>query len=911
MSAAETAPPRAPPLFSAERWQELRALAETLAETSGPSREAALQRIAADDPGLAESLRALLADPDDLPTPGLGRLLHGALPVSDAACPTQVGPFHVLQRIGVGGMGSVYLAERRQVDFVQQVALKLLDAGAGPRSQLAARERRILAALAHPHITAFVDAGCDQGRAWMAMEYVQGEALIDHCHAHALGAPARVQLFDQVCDAVAHAHAQLVVHRDLKPSNVLVDTEGRAKLLDFGIALVLDDGDRTAPATRVFTPEYAAPEQLRGERVTTASDIYSLGLMLYELVAGRRLTLDERSSRAHEWSPAELARATTAQGAVEPSGTTMTADTRALARLLRGDLGRIIAHALHPLPARRYPSVASLREDLARWLQQRPLTIVRPDPLYVLRRFVRRHRIALAAAVLGLAAIIGLAATAVWQARAKSHEAAAARAALRESEAIRGFMNAVFLSADPYQGKGALTTAGELLAAARERIDTDLGQEPTVAAALLWQIGNIYVTLGDDAAVKDSLSKALVYNARSAQPSTVLEASARARLLFQDYGAGQATPEQALRGLAEAVVLLRSAGPRAHPELAAALRLHSNVLFASGADALPAATEAVQLLQALGDTHALEYLAALEVLADLLAALERHEEALAAAEQGLAHAYLRAPDRAGMRSQFQALRARALTGLKRYAEAEPALIEAIAASSAAFGAEHFSTRYWRFRLAELLESVGRLDAASAAMRGLLAVAASGTEHRLAPLAHQLTAARIDELRRSAEAGTHIAQAQALVCDNQGYPPFCAKARLLSAESALRERRIQAARRALEACSGDAEIAGDAALRRRLTVLRARLARVSGAHDEARTLLAAAQASTPASADEQAMLDLERGYLALAAGESESAVAALTQARAHLAAPLLVPTPQLREIDAALAAARQIIASDPR
>jgi serine/threonine-protein kinase len=163
-------------------------------------------------------------------------------------------------------------------------------------TRFASRERRILAALAHPNITAFIDAGSDNGRAWLAMEYVDGVPLHDYCQQHGLHTPERVRLFDQVCAAVAHAHAQLVVHRDLKPSNVLVNAEGSAKLLDFGIAQILDATDERTPATRVFTPEYASPEQLRGDRATTATDIYSPGLMLYELIAGKRLpTMGDRA----------------------------------------------------------------------------------------------------------------------------------------------------------------------------------------------------------------------------------------------------------------------------------------------------------------------------------------------------------------------------------------------------------------------------------------------------------------------------------------------------------------------------------------------------------------------------------------------------------------------------------------
>jgi tRNA A-37 threonylcarbamoyl transferase component Bud32 len=895
-------PPGSAPLFSPARWQEMRVLLDTLADASAELRESELVRIAASDAELAVALRELLAGTRDAATLHQGPLAERLLPAAAEAMPERVGPFRLIERIGSGGMGTVYLAEREHADFVQRVALKLLDGGSARLAQLASRERRILAALTHPNITAFVDAGTQDGRAWLAMEYVQGETLIEHCCQRDLDARARVRLFDQVCDAVAHAHAQLVVHRDLKPSNVLVDAEGRAKLLDFGIALVLDDGEAAAPATRVFTLEYAAPEQLRGERVTTASDVYSLGLILYELVAGKRLSTLERSARDAEWTTAELARFATARDTARSASPVMHHDGKALLQLLRGDLGRIIAHALNPLPAQRYASVASLREDLARWLDYRPLTISRPDPLYVLRRFVRRHRAGVAAAVLGLAAIIGLAATALWQARAKTQEAAAARAALRQSEATRDFMSSVFLSADPNQGKGAQTTAGELLAVARKRIDKELAQEPEVAAPLLMQIGNVYVSLGDKEAVKESMSKSLVYNARSAQPSTIIEGSAKARLAYQSYSDGE-NPEDAERGLSEAVALLRAAGPEAHPDLAIALRLQSNLLFARGADAVAGATESMQLLEQLGRARASDYLLSVHMLGDVLASLERNDEALAVADRGLAHPFTQEAEYAGLRNGLQGVRARALTGLRRYAEAEPALAEVIAAEGVSFGPEHFSTRYWRFRHAELLGDMGRLDDASAELQRLLKVPASGDEHRLAPLAHLTTAARIDEARRAADATDQIAQAQSAVCGSEGYPLFCAKMRLLGAEAAIRERRGAAARMALDECTQDGVIAGSEPLARRLNILRARLARDSGELDAARALLDEAQGGTAISPDETATIDIERGHLALAAGDRVTGIAALTRGRAHIAQTLTELTPQVHEIDVALRAAQ--------
>lgn len=889
------------PLFSAERWQELRALLATLADASVEARESELIRIAASDPELALHLRKLLTS--NAPTL-LNGLVDRLLP--PAAMPTRVGPFRVLQHLGSGGMGTVYLAEREQADFVQRVALKVLEGSSARLAQLAARERRILAALTHPNITAFVDAGITDGCTWMAMEYVQGNGLMEFTSLHALDTAARVRLFDQICAAVAHAHAQLVVHRDLKPSNVLVDAEGRAKLLDFGIALALDTDAAATPATRVFTPEYAAPEQLRGERASTATDIYSLGLMLYELVTGMRLPISDRSARNTEWSTTELARmAITGAGA----GHDRIAKTMAKAtfKFLRGDLGRIIAHALSPQPSNRYASVASLREDLARWLDNRPLTIGRPDLLYVVRRFVRRHRIGVAAAALSLIAILSLAATALWQARAKTEEAATARAALRQSEAMRNFMNSVFLSADPLTGKGAQTTAGELLAAARARIDKELADEPEVAAMMLHQIGNVYISLSDGEAVKETLSKALEYNARSKQPSAVLEGGDKARLAFAAYSTDRA--EETLRGLAAAIAVLRAAGPEADAELGTALRMQSNVQYSSataGPDvALKSVNESVALLGKLDDSHALEYLLSVQALADMLASMGRNDEALVVADRGLSHPIVQTAEHATVRSQLLGVRANVLIGLKRFVEAEPVLNQIIADSSKIFGPEQTETRRWRFDRTTLLENIGRLDEASSEIQSLLTVAASSDENPMLRIALLSSAARLSSKRRDASATEDIAKAQAVMCSDQGTPAFCAWARLQNAEVAIRERRDTSAIAALAQCAKDEVIAKTESFTRRMQLLRARLARNNGQLDVAHALLTEAQSDNNASPDEIALLDIERGYLALAAGDRPAAIAALTRGRAHTAKTLTTLTPQVHEIDAALAKAKAL------
>ena len=476
------------PLFAPARWRELRALIDRLEALTADARERELAAVAECDAELAAAVRDLLAEPTAAaaqPEHAVERLLDGI----DSAIPGRIGPFQPVRRIGAGGMGTVWLAERRDADFVQRVALKLLDGDAARMAQLAARERRVLASLSHPNITAFVDAGTANDRAWLAMEYVDGEPLLAYCAAHALGARARVALFDQVCAAVAHAHAQLIVHRDLKPSNVLVAGDGTVKLLDFGIARVLDASDEQSPATRVFTPEYAAPEQLRGERATTTTDIYALGLLLYELVSGRRLPTLERGGADPDWSTTTLARhATVPDAAPRPPAIDV--------RLLRGDLGRIIAHTLAADPAQRYGTVAQLRADLLRWLEHRPLTIARPGLRYVAARFVRRNRVAVAIAAIALLALIGTTAVALWQAQQ------AMRMAVR-AEHSKDFLAGLLTDANPFQSTHGGKNSIALLDSAAQRIDKEFSDAPDQQVELRQIIADALSRLGEPKLAND------------------------------------------------------------------------------------------------------------------------------------------------------------------------------------------------------------------------------------------------------------------------------------------------------------------------------------------------------------------------------------------------------------------------
>ena len=474
------------PLFSAERWSAVRGLLDALAGLTPERQLARLEQVAVTDAALAGVVRELLGGAQDGVdvAPGPFKCL---LPDVETPVPARVGPFRLLQRIGIGGMGVVHLAERSDADFTQRVALKLLDGDVARLSRLAARERRILAALAHPNITAFVDAGVDAGRAWLAMEYVDGDALLDYCRQYNHGIRDRVRLFDQVCAAIAHAHSQLVVHRDLKPANVLVTADGVVKLLDFGIAVVLDPAEEQSPATRVFTPEYAAPEQLRGERVTTGTDVHALGLLLYELISGTRLPTLERGTATIGWTTGKLARHANTGFDAEMAA----AELKVVSASLRGDLGRIIAHALEPVAAQRYASVALLREDISRWLGHRPLTIARPGLHYIAARFVRRHRLgAVAASIVALALVAGIAGV-VWQARV-------AQAQAQRATAVKEFLLDIFKRnsiANPDGAQARRTTAEQLLAMGAARIRTQLRDVPEVRAELLGTIGRLYADL--------------------------------------------------------------------------------------------------------------------------------------------------------------------------------------------------------------------------------------------------------------------------------------------------------------------------------------------------------------------------------------------------------------------------------
>ena len=412
-----------------ERWREVKGLFDRTLDRPPEERTEMLADAALRDPELAAEVERLMAANasagEFLDRPAIERVDLAGLPAV-APLPERIGTYAVETELGHGGMGTVYRAVRIADGFRQTVALKLVRRGMDTEFILARfrAERQILAGLDHPGIARLLDGGStDDGRPYFVMEYIPGRHLLDDAEARELGIPDRLRVFLQVCEAVAYAHRHLVVHRDLKPSNILVTGEGAARLLDFGLAKVLgpdtDTGaaGRTETAFRMLTPDYASPEQVRGERVTTATDIYSLGVVLFELLTGRR------PYRATGRSPEAIARAVCEEEPIRPS---------AAAPALRGDLDNIVLMALRKEPERRYASVDQFAEDLRRHLDGRPVAARKDTLLYRTTKFVSRHRAGVAAAALAALLLAGATVTAFEQARAARRERAAAEARFRE-----------------------------------------------------------------------------------------------------------------------------------------------------------------------------------------------------------------------------------------------------------------------------------------------------------------------------------------------------------------------------------------------------------------------------------------------------------------------------------------------
>jgi serine/threonine protein kinase/tetratricopeptide (TPR) repeat protein len=415
--------------LNSDRFQRCEELFHAAVALPDNERDAFLQRSCADDPSLRADVERLLAAHlragDFISSPAIAA--SGSWNYADESWIGRlVGPYRVVREIGRGGMGAVYLAERADGQYQQRVALKVIKRGMDTEQVLTRfrAERQILASLDHPNIARLLDGGStDQGVPFFAMEYIEGEPVDAWCTRREVSVEDRLRLFLQVCGAVAYAHQNLVVHRDIKPLNILVTADGAPKLLDFGIAKVLHEGVEQATSTvtgmRLLTPEYASPEQIEGHHATTVSDVYALGVVLYELLTGRS------PYRIRSRTPVDVVEAVRTTDPERPSAV---GGTEKLRRRLRGDLDTILLTALRKEPARRYPSVEQFAGDVRRHLDGLPVR-ARPDTFrYRAGKFVRRNRVLVAAAaLLALALVGGTAATAYQAQQARAAQAVAER----------------------------------------------------------------------------------------------------------------------------------------------------------------------------------------------------------------------------------------------------------------------------------------------------------------------------------------------------------------------------------------------------------------------------------------------------------------------------------------------------
>jgi len=575
-----------------DRWHQIQALFDEALARPKDERTAFLRAACGEDPALYAELESLLEADDGSHTLLDGTVLD-ALPEAALMEGQRVGAFRILEQIGTGGMGTVFLAERADGQFEQRVALKLIKRGMDSEQILRRfrNERQILARLNHPHITRLLDGGLtDDGRPYFAMEYVEGVPIDDYCDAHHLNIEERLQLFRAVGEAVQYAHRNLIVHRDLKPENILVTEDGRIKLLDFGIAKVLeeDDAARTQVGRRVMTPAYAAPEQVRGEPVTTATDVYAMGLLLFELLLGHlpygvtgqpREEIERRICQDEPAPPSTMVGRTREDCEITPETISMTRRTRTdrLRRHLSGDLDTICLKALRKEPERRYVSAEQFVEDIRRHLDGLPVLARRETGTYRLQKFIRRHRTGVVASILLIFAVGILTAFYTGQLRLERDRA---RLEAEKASEVSTFLQDLFTLSDPSEARGEQVTVREILDDGAARVQSELSNQPVVQASMLQVIGRVYHHLGLYDKARPLLEQALAirraqYGPAHPDVATTLDELAGVRYEQGDFDASEDLYRRAL-------AMNRQLHGEGHTTVAMSLHNLAHILFQKG-----------------------------------------------------------------------------------------------------------------------------------------------------------------------------------------------------------------------------------------------------------------------------------------------------------------------------------------
>ncbi|HKU13216.1 MAG TPA: serine/threonine-protein kinase [Steroidobacteraceae bacterium] len=620
---------RAAPL-DASTWERIAPYLDSALDLEPGERETWIAALTARHPDIAADLRAMLAELDALDARGFlaGSQLEGLVdtPRAGTRAGTRVGAYTLDRPIARGGMGEVWLAHRSDGRYEGLAAIKLLDATllGRPSEQRFAREGSVLAKLRHPNIAQLIDAGvASSGQPYLVLEYVEGERIDRHVQQRGLDIEARVRLFMNVLVAVAHAHSHLIVHRDIKPSNVLVTAEGNVKLLDFGVAALLGpaDAELTREADRALTPAYAAPEQLLGQPVTTATDVYALGLLLFVL-----LTAEHPFGQQPRSGP-EHARATLERDAPRPSD--LAADSR-LARALRGDLDNIVAKALRKEPAARYRSAEALAEDLRRFLAHEPVS-ARPDsPAYRAGRFILRHRTSVAAGTVVALLLLGATAVATVQmieAQRQRDEARRQRdVALYESQ--RAEFQARFASQimSEVGGDGEPVTIRRLMEKGIEILEKNYADDPRFVIGMLVNISGRYMDLGDTSGELAALVKAEHIARRLGDPERI--AYVQCNTVETELQAGR--PQQAAERMRDGLANLAQVPDPPARRLVECGLANAHLLWSRGnlQEGIAAAGEVADGMAARGETTLLNYQSVTSKLERMLGEAGRWREAL-------------------------------------------------------------------------------------------------------------------------------------------------------------------------------------------------------------------------------------------------------------------------------------------
>jgi eukaryotic-like serine/threonine-protein kinase len=810
------------------RWARVEELFDAAAELPAAERAAYLQRACAGDAGLRDYILSLL-DTDLAEVTVIEEAIRGALgqamdgfAESEHGAGERVGPYRIVRTIGTGGMGIVYLAERADQQFEQQVAIKLvrqrlLDPEVERRL---VAERQILANLDHPNIARLFDGGTmPDGTPYLVMEYIDGVPIDRYCDQNRLGIHARLQLIRTVCSAIHYAHQTLVVHRDIKPSNILVTADGVPKLLDFGIARILDaSGDSTAGITRdgavILTPENAAPEQVRGEAITTATDTYALGVLMYRLLTGcppYQVSMNrpaEIPAIICDVEPLPPSQKVRRLASPLPSGNTppdarqvlnargMSAER--LARRLRGDLDNIVLMALRKDPKRRYRTVNEFAGDIERHLSSHPV-LARPDTWhYRSSRFLRRHVAAVSAtASLCLLLIMFAISTGI-----QNRKIAEQRDTAME---ISAFLEDIFREPDPGNARGASITAREILEKGANQITNQLGDRPAIQATLMSTIGRVYYNLGEYDNSAELLQESLrirrdvlndqeggVAVTKSELAVTLMEKAEydeSLRLLTEAIdenrkrkGAGSADlannyfhlaevyqlsgeSEQAERYARDSIDMFTALGTQYAKDIAEAKNLLARVLQRSNKldEAELLLSEAIELVKTHSGSddpllayYSQNYAVLLQTKGELDRAEETYYEAIAITRKILG-------DEHSLLGGSLVMLGRLLHSREEYAEAEIAFRDALRVHRKARGDTHPFVGYDKVSLGMLLHDMGRLEEAEQQIREALGIyeESLGGEHQYIASALTALCAVLNDAGRAEEGRPLIERALAI------------------------------------------------------------------------------------------------------------------------------------------------------